>query len=356
MLNWEGGIRGIGFVRGTNSNVAPLPAGSVRNQLMHSTDWLPTLVDVAGVSLGDLPTVLGPLPLDGFSQWAVMHDDRPTDRTFIIHNMPVHATPVNMGNKTHPVWTTSACMTAVDNRTIEHAGPGAGCHPFGVTGAAVRKGDYKLLITYAGPHPWEDTSPVGIEQYRPGGRYPNGTDVFIPSTNDTIPEPFNGMYFLFNISADPTESNNLAAGEPAALADMLAFYNNYVARPDSIGDLSWRWGFTDPSQHRNPSALRGLGAELDAPFTCEGPFLGSEYCHFGHELDCFVSGQGLQGNVIATVTGTANVTQCSQQCIAKVGCNWWVFRRDSSLCTLHSDKGALWACADCAFGPKTCPS
>ena len=31
-------------------------------------------------------------------------------------------------------------------------------------------------------------APVGIEQYPPGGAYPNRTSVFTPVTNDTLPE------------------------------------------------------------------------------------------------------------------------------------------------------------------------
>jgi hypothetical protein len=45
-------------------------------------------------------------------------------------------------------------------------------------------------------------------------RFPNGTRVFVPVTNDTVPEPLNGTYFLFNIDEDPTETNNLAATMP----------------------------------------------------------------------------------------------------------------------------------------------
>lgn len=349
VLNWEGGIHGTAFVRGTNSDLAPLPAAEIRHQLMHSTDWLPTLAGVAHSK------AFGPLPLDGFDQWASLRDNTATSRTFIVHNMPLHATPVNAGNTSHPSWTSSACMTTVDNRTDGRSGPGAGCHPFGVTGAAIRKGDYKMLITYPGAHPWEDSSPAGTPQYVPGGRFPNGSAVFTPSTNDTIPQPYNGTYFLFNISADPTESHNLAGAEPHALAEMLQFYNEYAAKSDSIGDLSWRWGFTDPTQHHNPSELEAAAMEVDAAFTCEGPFLGSEYCHYGHELDCFVSGQGIQGAVVGTLHGVANVSVCISSCAETATCNWWAFRKESSICTLHKDKGALWSCADCSFGPKVCP-
>ena len=68
------------------------------------------------------------------------------------------------------------------------------CHAFGVTGAAMRHGDMKLLITHNGSHPWEDSSPAGTAQYTPGGRYPNGTAVFTPAVPDAPPpEPYLGV-------------------------------------------------------------------------------------------------------------------------------------------------------------------
>ena len=35
--NWEGGVRGVGWVRGTDSALAKVPAGSVTHELMHTT-------------------------------------------------------------------------------------------------------------------------------------------------------------------------------------------------------------------------------------------------------------------------------------------------------------------------------
>jgi hypothetical protein len=46
-----------------------------------------------------------------------------------------------------------------------------GCHAFGVTGGAIRLGDFKLLVTHPGRAPWEDSSPAGIGQGTAGGRF-----------------------------------------------------------------------------------------------------------------------------------------------------------------------------------------
>ena len=76
--------------------------------------------------------------------------------------------------------------------------------------------------------PWQDSSHPGTPQYPPGGRYPNRTLVFTPVTNDTTPAPFNGKYYLFNISGDPTETTNLAERLPEKLAQMVSVYNTYA--------------------------------------------------------------------------------------------------------------------------------
>ena len=300
VLLWEGGIRGVSWVRGSKD--FPIRGGGHTSQLMHSTDWLPTICSIAGASTA------ATLPLDGHDQWQVLAAGAVTERITIFHNVPVGAAPVLEPNSSS--YTTSACLSHVDNRT----GP---CGGFGLTGGAMRKGDWKLLTTFPGPHPWQDSAPAGIAQYTPGGRYPNGTAVFTPSTNDTLPQLhiINATLgvFLFNLSADPTETHNLAAAEPAVLHDMLETYSQYAAT--AVIPLTFRYGFKDPT----------AGNSLPRPDEahCQGQFGGSSYCSYGHEFDCMIKGRGIRGGGIGGDPAAGNGTACHAACTAHTACTWW---------------------------------
>ena len=324
VLNYEGGIRGVAFVRGTNSALAPVPGGVVRPQLLHATDWFATVCGLAGVATSTR------YPLDGFDIWPVIARGAPSPRMSIVHNAPVGARPVLAANGSG-AWSTSSCMSFVD-AAVDGFG---GCHPFGITGAALRLGDFKLLITHNGSAPWGDSSPPGTAQIPPFGFEPSPP--LAPP-----PEPFQGTYFLFNIQNDPSETTNLAALLPDTLAELLAFYEAYAAT--ATADLSWRWGFVDPAAANDGG--------------CAGPFNGSRYCWLGHERDCFVRGLDVQGADAGPAAGAATPEACQAACAAdSAGCAWFVFREGAEPpCVLKREKLATVACADCAFGPRQCPS
>jgi len=191
---WEGGVHGVAFVRGTSSPLAPVPAGTATAQLMHSTDWLPTLAGLAGASVGNSQ------PLDGVNQWGVIAQGANTTRTSVVHNCPAAAEPLS---------------------------------------GAYRLGDFKLLIA--------DSSmqvQAGIPQTPPAG--------FSPSSTCDPPASVHGQW-LFNIAKDPQECHNLAATNAHELAVVLAAFKQY--HQGAVPDLSLSHGTSDPTS--NPSKLPG---------------------------------------------------------------------------------------------------
>ncbi|XP_053397039.1 arylsulfatase J-like [Mercenaria mercenaria] len=76
---WEGGIRAVGFVH--SSLIGNKRTGYISNELMHVTDWFPTLVSLAG---GDLK---GIKHLDGYDQWKTIKYGIRSSRQEILHNI-----------------------------------------------------------------------------------------------------------------------------------------------------------------------------------------------------------------------------------------------------------------------------
>jgi arylsulfatase B/arylsulfatase I/J len=80
---WVYGAWCLGFVVGGPS-VGLQTTGYENTAMIHVTDWLPTLCEVAGCDGGGSPT--GTLPLDGFSAWAAISTNGSTPRTEILHD------------------------------------------------------------------------------------------------------------------------------------------------------------------------------------------------------------------------------------------------------------------------------
>lgn len=165
--NWEGGVKGTGFVAGgavsSAMGAAQLPAGYENTAMMHVTDWVPTLCEVAGCAGGGVP--VGTKPLDGVSAWGAIARNETSQRSEILHD------------------------------TIE-----TNYSP------AIRVGDWKLL------------GPSSSKAERDSARA-RGEEI---------------VYTLYNLAVDPTEDHDLAAANPAKVAELkarIAFYNSTAIPP-----------------------------------------------------------------------------------------------------------------------------
>lgn len=189
---WEGGVRGIAFVRGTNNkDLFPVPAGTSTSQLMHSSDWLPTLASVAGYSTKGLQ-------LDGHDQWGVIARGENTTRVTVVHNCAAADFPRRAG--------------------------------------AMRIGRYKLMF--------EDRSMQvtgNMKQTPPPGFDPKQSSVCSP------PKPTDDGVYLFDIIADPHECTNLAKSQPKVLNATLTVYDNY--KKTAVADLALSHPKSDPTSN-----------------------------------------------------------------------------------------------------------
>ncbi|GFR73116.1 arylsulfatase B [Elysia marginata] len=164
---WEGGVRGVAFVTGGKNIV--LDRGAVNRELMHVTDWFPTLVGVAG---GDFN---GTKPLDGVDQWDSLSTGASTTRKWVLHN--IDSKNKKKGKKLFP--------DTFDTRIR----------------AAIRVGKYKLITGNPGWGKW----------------------VPPPETNSSIVEIKESKknLWLFNIDKDPEERRDLSAKKPKVVKRIL---------------------------------------------------------------------------------------------------------------------------------------
>ncbi|XP_005090306.1 arylsulfatase B [Aplysia californica] len=165
--HWEGGLRGVGFVTGGR---VPLK-GTVNRELIHVSDWFPTLVGLAQGSLN------GTKPLDGVDQWDTISQGTPSKRTVLLHNID----PLSR-NHGAPLY----------NDTFDTSKK-----------AAIRVGHMKLITGIPGNGSW--VAPPGqTEDVVSDGHVPRHKNVW-----------------LFNITADPTEHHDLSDQMPGTVRNLL---------------------------------------------------------------------------------------------------------------------------------------
>ncbi|XP_053391739.1 arylsulfatase J-like [Mercenaria mercenaria] len=189
---YEGGIRAVGFVN------CPLlgeqAAGSVSNELMHVTDWFPTLLNLAGGN------VSGTNPLDGYDQWKTIKYGLQSPRKEILHD--INPRVISPGK---PLF----------NNTFNTT-----------TRASLRMGDWKIITGYP------DSGPIA------------------PTNTST------GFHkiLLMNIKIDPNEKTDLSERFPDITRHMLkrleyyqsGMVNCHYPSGDPLANPSFRNGFWQP--------------------------------------------------------------------------------------------------------------
>ncbi|XP_068685139.1 arylsulfatase B-like [Montipora foliosa] len=164
---WEGGARGVGFVHGKMLQ----KTGIMCKELLHVTDWYPTLLYLAGIKEdSSFP------PLDGVNMWHSISEGEPSPREEILHN--------------------------IDD-------PGEGI--------AIRVGDMKLMINVN-----------NLTWYKP----PELSQGFAGQIDERFWNTI--KVALFNITSDPNEHEDLSVKLPQVvkkLQDRVQYYMNGVLPP-----------------------------------------------------------------------------------------------------------------------------
>uniref|UniRef100_K7FYE0 Arylsulfatase family member I n=1 Tax=Pelodiscus sinensis TaxID=13735 RepID=K7FYE0_PELSI len=206
---WEGGVRGIGFVH------SPLLKRKRRTSraLVHITDWYPTLVALAG---GNVSEAEG---LDGYNVWPAISEGKESPRTEILHNID-------------PLY--------------NHAKHGSLEGGFGIWNTAVqasiRVREWKLLTGDPGYSDW--IPPQMLTNFR------------------RLTDSVRKSVWLFNITADPYERDDLSEQRPdvvRALLKRLVYYNrtaipvrypaeNPRAHPDLNGGAWGPWASEEDAE------------------------------------------------------------------------------------------------------------
>jgi len=214
MSLWEGGVRGVGFVHGKMLNM-PNPNVIINNEMIHISDWYPTLLSAAQCSM--MP---GTQTIDGFDQWKTITTYSASPRTEILLNIdPMFSSKYTNRNRNNS-------QVRMGFNTSVHAG--------------IRVGDWKLLTGIPGDDRWikppeAQNEPSQIESKNGNNpRYQNYGDKPVQ---------------LFNIKHDPYERTEVSDLYPNVVDQLLTKLAKYNATAVPIS--------FPPSDHKADPKLHG---------------------------------------------------------------------------------------------------
>ncbi|XP_018571894.1 arylsulfatase B-like [Anoplophora glabripennis] len=199
---FEGGIRGAAFI------YSPLlvQSGRVSTDLMHITDWLPTLYSAAGGDIG----LLDP-DLDGIDQWSSLVYDLPSPRNDILINIDEKTRNAGLRfynwklivgtslNGTYNDYYGHLVMGDIEPRSYDTASVFDS-----PAGRSVRKASY---------------TPLTEVEYEAVRRAATLT-CLEPKAKKNPCDPASGAVCLYDIPSDPCEENDLAKFFPSVVRRM----------------------------------------------------------------------------------------------------------------------------------------
>ncbi|XP_062410585.1 arylsulfatase I isoform X2 [Sardina pilchardus] len=188
---WEGGVRAVGFV---SSPLLEKP-GTVSRELIHISDWLPTLVNLAGGS------TYGIKSLDGFDVWKTISKEMASPRLEILHNMDplyVDIAPCSSDPGLTLPPEVAPRPVPIISRINQSDGFDVRIH------AAIRYKEWKLLTGYPGCPLWFP---------KPGSVSSSHASPRSPSTKAGV--------WLYNVEQDPEERDEVSILNPKVVDFLL---------------------------------------------------------------------------------------------------------------------------------------
>ncbi|KAL0965326.1 hypothetical protein UPYG_G00279800 [Umbra pygmaea] len=200
---WEGGVRGVGFV---TSPLIKQP-GTISHQLIHISDWLPTLVGLAGGSTN------GTKPLDGFNVWNAISKGYASPRLELLHNID----PFYVDIAPCPG---QGFQGSVNDASVKGVGSSS-MSAFNVSiHAAIRSSQWKLLTGYPGCDRWFP---------RPGSENSSETQSWEWGSGDPL-KPV----MLFDVEADPQERQEVSDKHPDIVDNLLKRLAHHLQRSEPV--------------------------------------------------------------------------------------------------------------------------